>query len=156
MKRLIGFFVILLLNYTGISLAYGPHDPNCTGCHSLHNAKAPKIIAVEPYTKEVNPITKKKPTGIASLCLGCHNPDLGIKPILLSHSHPVEVTPSKKVKVPKSLLRDGKVTCSSCHDPHPSNPNYKYLIVDTKNGTELANLCGKCHGDKVEKKGRKK
>ena len=127
MKRYIILFIIFLC-YTGKSFGYGPHDPNCISCHSLHDAKAPKIIAIEPYNKEINPVTKTKPTGIASLCMGCHNTDMGIKPVTLTHSNPVEIVPIGKVDVPPSLLKDSKVTCSSCHNPHESD-NERLLLV---------------------------
>lgn len=130
--------------------AYGPHDPGCVSCHSIHDAKGPAILGVEPNTQEINPFTNAPVTGIASLCLGCHRKELGIAPVLLRHSHPVEIAP-KKASVPTELIRDGKVTCSSCHNPHPSNPNFKYLISDTKKGANMGLFCAICHTKEVDK-----
>lgn len=81
------------------------------------------------------------------MCMGCHSGEGGME-IQVMQTHPVGITPVK-VKVPANLLRDGKITCMACHDPHPSNTNYKYLIVDTKDGVEMSKFCGACHGDKT-------
>jgi len=152
MLRILPLIVTFFLLTIPLSVdAYGPHDPGCTSCHSIHNAKGDAIIGVEPNTKEVNPYTKAPASGIAALCLGCHKKELGIAPVLLKHSHPVEVTPSSKVNVPANLIREGKVTCSSCHDPHPSNPYYKYLIADTDKGSKMGLFCAICHSKQVDK-----
>jgi predicted CXXCH cytochrome family protein len=37
-----------------------------------------------------------------------------------------------------------------CHDPHPSNPNYKYLRVDTAKGSKIDAFCAVCHPVKAE------
>ncbi|WP_025321247.1 cytochrome c3 family protein [Deferrisoma camini] len=131
--------------------AYGPHDPNCVECHSIHYAKGRAILAVAPNTAEKNPATGKNAADDAALCLGCHNEDEGIIPIHLAQTHPVGMKP-KKVKVPADLLRkDGTLGCTSCHNPHPSNPNYKYLRGTVAKGSELGKFCAICHGDKVDK-----
>jgi predicted CXXCH cytochrome family protein len=127
-------------------MAYGPHDNNCVSCHSIHKGQADPIWSLAPY-KGKNPATGKPVTGIAALCFSCHAEGL-VKPVKLLHSHPVEVVP-KKAKVPANLLVNGKISCTGCHDPHPSNPNYRYLVKPTKNGAELGKFCAVCHGDKV-------
>ncbi len=129
---------------SGMAFAFGPHDNNCTDCHSLHYAKGKAIIGVAPKGEgEKSDIP---------LCLGCHNKDEGIMPILISSTHPVGAKPAK-VKVPSDLLRpDGTMGCSSCHDPHPSNPNYKYLQGDIKKAGELGKFCAMCHQEKVDMK----
>jgi predicted CXXCH cytochrome family protein len=151
LRTLTLIFTFFLLTIPFVANAYGPHDPGCTSCHSIHNAKGAAILAVEPNTKEINPFTKSPATGIAALCLGCHKKELGIAPVMLKHSHPVEITPSANVSVPANLIRDGKVTCSSCHDPHPSNPYYKYLIADTGKGSKMGLFCAICHQKQVDK-----
>ena len=45
----------------------------------------------------------------------------------------------------------GRFECVSCHDPHPSNPNAKYLRVDTKSQSMDA-FCGVCHSAKADAK----
>jgi predicted CXXCH cytochrome family protein len=129
---------------SGYALAFGPHDNNCTDCHSLHYAKGKAIIGVSPKGEgEKSDIP---------LCLGCHNKEEGIMPIIISATHPVGGKPVK-VKVPSDLLRaDGTMGCSSCHDPHPSNPNYKYLQGEVKKSGELGKFCAMCHQEKVDMK----
>ncbi|MCX7793669.1 MAG: hypothetical protein N2257_04610 [Thermodesulfovibrionales bacterium] len=155
MKILVPLFLVLLIPV--IVHGAGKHELlNCTGCHAIHTAKGDIIFAVEPNKKALNPQTKTPYTGVTALCLGCHEtPErggAGIAPISGAMSHPFSVTPNPKVAtVPQGLLRDGKLECSGCHDPHPSNPNYKYLRVDTKAGKEMETFCAVCHPSKVEK-----
>ncbi len=148
MKRLAA--AVLVLGLATPVLAYGPHDPNCVECHSIHAAKGKAILAVSPNTKEKNPGTGAGAAGDQALCLGCHNEDQGIMPIHLSSTHPVGVKPNK-VKVPGEMLRDdGTLGCASCHNPHPSNPNYKYLQGSVSKGSELGKFCALCHADKAD------
>jgi len=51
--------------------------------------------------------------------------------------------------VPEPLLRDGILQCVSCHDPHPSNPNWNYLRTDTGNGGQVQDFCTICHASKA-------
>ena len=69
--------------------AFGSHDNSCTECHSLHYAKGASIIGVAPNTVEPNPATGATAMDDISLCLGCHNDEEGIMPILLKDTHPV-------------------------------------------------------------------
>lgn len=133
------------------SFAYGPHDPNCVECHSIHQAKGSVILAVAPNINEKNPKTGKGAAGVQSLCLGCHNDDEGIIPIKLMQTHPVGMKPNK-VKVPADrLAADGTLTCTSCHNPHPSNSNYKYIWADgVPKAAQIGKFCAICHEDKVD------
>ncbi len=142
--------------------AAGAHDGlECTGCHALHTAKDGKLIfAVEENRKDVSPRTKQPYGGVTALCLGCHDTsDKGgqdIKPIVAHMSHPFGLTSvnPKVAQVPSELLRDGRFECVSCHDPHPSNTNYKYLRVDTANGAKMSSFCAVCHPAKADKSAR--
>jgi predicted CXXCH cytochrome family protein len=134
-----------------LAFAFGPHDNDCIECHSIHNATGNKIIGVAPLTNVINPATGKNLSGNSTLCLGCHNEDEGIIPIDLKKTHPVGMKPTA-VKVPEgSLAADGTLVCRSCHDPHPSNPNYRYLIEKTNGGKNIGDFCHVCHSDKREK-----
>lgn len=132
--------------------AFGPHDNNCKECHSIHNAKGKAIIGVEPNKKEKNPSTGSTSDDDIALCLGCHNQNEGIMPVMLSTTHPVGMKPGK-VKVPSDLLRaNGAVGCMSCHEPHPSNPNYKYLRSNAPiaKAGDMGKFCAICHSEKVD------
>ena len=142
------------LVYSAAGQAYGPHqDLDCLGCHDPHYAKEQKLFTVS-NPSHPNPRTGTNIDGISALCLGCHNltedGGAGVKPIYLHMTHPVNVVPNERIAdVPDQLLRDGILQCVSCHDPHPSNPNWRYLRVNTTNGTQVGTFCAVCHGSKV-------
>ncbi len=152
--RVLGVF-ILTLAVPALVYAAGAHDGlNCVGCHGIHNAKGDIIFAVEPNKKAVNPKTNQPFTGITALCLGCHETidrgGMGIAAVSAKHSHPYGVKANPKVAaVPDVFLRNGNLDCVGCHDPHPSNPNYKYLRVDTAKGAKMGDFCAMCHASKA-------
>ena len=162
MKRALIFLfaAVMMVSLPVAAIAAGAHDDlTCNGCHALHSAKDNKLIfAVESNKKDVNPKTKQPYGGITALCLGCHQaPESGgqgIKPIAGHMSHPYGLSSinPKVAQVPSELLRDGKFECVSCHDPHPSNTNYKYLRIDTANGAKLDVFCATCHPMKADPK----
>ncbi len=149
--------ILLVCALPYLALAYGPHEAlDCLGCHDPHYAKAYKIFKVKNEVYP-NPRTGKVIDGVSALCLGCHNLEkfggANVRPIFLHMTHPVNVKPNPKIaQVPKELLRDGMLQCVSCHDPHPSNPNWKYLRVDTKGGSEVGRFCAVCHTAKADLK----
>jgi len=140
------------------SFAAGGHDSvGCTGCHSIHTAKGDIIFAITANKQVVNPKTKQPYAGTTALCLGCHEESSkggqGYAPISAHMSHPyglASVDP-KIAKVPPELLREGgRFECLGCHDPHPSNPYYKYLRVDTAKGSKIDAFCVICHPIKAD------
>ncbi len=154
MRKTLG---LLILAFPLVSYAYGPHEAlDCLACHDPHYAKAYKIFKVVNKVYP-NPRTGKPIDGISALCLGCHNLEkfggANVRPIFLHMTHPVNIKPNPKIaQVPKKLLRDGILQCVSCHDPHPSNPNWKYLRVDTKGGSQVGRFCALCHPAKADLK----
>jgi predicted CXXCH cytochrome family protein len=140
------------------ALAAGGHDAvGCSGCHSLHAAKGDLIFAVAPNGKYLNPKTKQPYTGSTALCLGCHQDTdkggQGFAPVSQHISHPfgIDKVNPKVARVPSELLREGgRFECLGCHDPHPSNPYYKYLRVDTKGGKDMDAFCAACHAMKAD------
>jgi predicted CXXCH cytochrome family protein len=139
----------------GLAQAYGPHDGlDCLGCHDPHYAKEKKLFTVT-NPSHPNPRTGKNIDGISALCLGCHNLSedggAGVKPIYLHTTHPVNVKPNERIaNMPEQLKRDDLIQCVSCHDPHPSNPNWRYLRVKTSQGNQVGKFCSVCHGSKVD------
>lgn len=151
-----GLLGACLLFFAGWGHAYGPHDGlDCLGCHDPHYAKGKKIFKVK-NTDMPNP---RKPgemvDGISALCLGCHQLQefggAGIKPIHPHMTHPLNVKPNPEIaSVPQFLLRSETLQCVSCHDPHPSNPNWRYLRVSTGDGGQVGRFCMTCHASKGE------
>jgi predicted CXXCH cytochrome family protein len=140
------------------ALAAGGHDAvGCTGCHSIHTSKGDIIFAVAANKSAVNPKTKAPYSGTTALCLGCHEDSAkggqGYAPVSghLSHPYGLASVDSKIAKVPGELLREGgRFECLGCHDPHPSNPYYKYLRVDTAKGSKMDAFCAVCHPIKAD------
>lgn len=149
----------LTLAAPAVALAAGGHDSvGCVGCHAIHTAKGDVIFAVPANKTDVNPKTKQPYTGTTALCLGCHQESnkggQGYAPVHANMSHPygMAAVDPRVAKVPPELLRSGgRFECLGCHDPHPSNPNFKYLRVDTGNkGQNMDVFCGVCHPIKAD------
>lgn len=140
------------------ALAAGGHDAiGCTGCHAIHTAKDQIIFAVKANKQAVSPKTKQPYTGTTALCLGCHEDSAkggqGYAPVSGHISHPfgLAAVNEKVAKVPPELLREGgRFECLGCHDPHPSNPYYKYLRIDTAKGSKMDAFCAVCHPIKAD------
>ncbi len=149
-------FIAIFAITTGL-FAYGPHGGlDCLGCHSTHFAIDHKLLAVK-NTKMKNPLTEETLDKlVARNCLGCHHlPEYGgagIRPIHLHSTHPIGMKPNPKIaSVPDNLLKSGLLDCVSCHEVHPSNPNFAYLRVNVgKSGEAIQNLCATCHSAKVD------
>jgi hypothetical protein len=147
--------VALVASLPLAAFAAGGHDTiGCTGCHAIHTAKGDIIFAVPPNTKVMNQKTKQTYAGTTALCLGCHA-EGGMATSINGHmSHPYGLSQvnSKVAKVPPELLREGgRFECLGCHDPHPSNPYYKYLRVDTgSKGSKMDGFCAVCHPIKAD------
>jgi hypothetical protein len=149
---------LLALAAPAAALAFGGHDSvGCTGCHSLHAAVSKEILAVPPNPKYLDPKTKKPYTATTAFCLACHAEPAkgghGYLPIAAHTSHPfgIEVINPKVAKVPPEFMKDGKFECTACHDPHPSNPYWKYVRADVgPKGDEIDAFCELCHPAKGE------
>lgn len=128
----------------------------CKICHGVYSRL--EFLSVKPNKSAINPITGRPMGRIGSLCLACHSKEggLGILPIDPKKTHPLEVLPSQKVTAPKEALKygysdeEGKLTCLSCHEPHPlKNKNYKFLRFDPgPNSSKINPFCAICHPEK--------
>ncbi len=149
MKKSALAVLMILLAPTAL-WAFGPHDNECVECHGIHTAQGAALIGVEPFETE-NPSTGTVVRDVSSLCLGCHSDQGGILEIDLMRTHPIGIIP-KKAQVPQDNLSfEGTLTCTSCHDPHPSNPNYMYLRADVSGGGDMGAFCEICHAEKRER-----
>ncbi len=142
--RVAGLLMVGVLLASPAAFAAGSHDNECIECHSIHDARGEAIIAVDPFNPD-NPSTGAVISDVSSLCMGCHNEMGDASEIKLMNSHPVGLSPVKAAVPSGRLSEDGLLTCVSCHDPHPSNPNYAYLITDVVGGSEMGLFCAICH-----------
>jgi DmsE family decaheme c-type cytochrome len=86
---------------------------SCTTCHSVHSPTSPTHQLVKATQTE--------------LCATCHR---------------VQVTKTERA-VAHMPVREGKMSCTSCHNPHGSINNVKALKV----GSSVAESCTSCHAE---------
>lgn len=103
----------------------------CTSCHRVHQSR--QVVPVGPVGEgrrlHANaPADKGSLDGPQSeLCFRCH-PEQRSK-MMLSSRHPV---------------REGRMTCSSCHDPHGGEPG----VAMVRTSERVNDLCLTCHASK--------
>jgi DmsE family decaheme c-type cytochrome len=88
-------------------------DLSCTTCHSVHSPKA-----------QAHQLVKATET---MLCASCHR---------------LQVAKTERA-VAHMPVREGKMSCSSCHNPHGSISNVKALKV----GSSVNETCYSCHAE---------
>ncbi len=120
--------------------AYGGGHEDCNICHEDTEEYA---LIVKPGSEIINPTTRKPYGKVDRLCVSCHE-------FHSKSSHPVGIVPNpERVDVPKEALgfkgQEGRISCMSCHNPHPKNTNYKYLRWPPENVWNLARFCTNCH-----------
>ena len=149
--------LVIALALPCAALAAGGHDAlGCTGCHSMHAARGAILFALPENRKAVDARTDRPLGTLSALCLACHadaeQGGRGVAPVSRHLGHPfslAEVNP-RLAKVPPELLRAGRFECVGCHDPHPSNPNYRYLRIAVTRSPTLDQMCGVCHPRKAD------
>lgn len=137
----------------------------CGACHVPHNAEAKRL-----WAKKV----EKRKDLISGLCLSCHDENgAARRKKITGNSHPVNVTLSR-IKSANDVAdifplykdegdseQEGKVVCSTCHDPHTWSPEdassgkvkplQKNIEGDASNSFLRkanfpdSNLCKTCH-----------
>ena len=91
--------------------AHDRRNLSCTTCHSVHSPKSPERQLVKATQTE--------------LCASCHRTQVAKTERAVAHMP----------------VREGKMSCSSCHNPHGSISNVKQL----KTGSSVTELCVSCH-----------
>jgi DmsE family decaheme c-type cytochrome len=91
--------------------AHDRRNLSCTSCHSVHSPKSAERQLVQQTETQ--------------LCATCHR---------------LQVAKTERA-VAHMPVREGKMSCSSCHNPHGSISNVKNL----KTGSSVAELCTSCH-----------
>jgi len=117
--------VVLGLTYLAFSRSVDTHDftGRCEQCHLVAPQEGQPGIFVQD---------------IDFLCKTCHQ-------IIEGSSHPSEITPSMKLPAGFTVDWQGRITCTTCHDPHPrdldGNP---FMLKSAKRGKQF---CVSCHKD---------
>jgi DmsE family decaheme c-type cytochrome len=93
--------------------AHDRRDLSCASCHSVHSPKSFEQQLVQKTETE--------------LCATCHR---------------LQVAKTERA-VAHMPVREGKMSCSSCHNPHGSISNVKALKV----GSSIAESCMSCHAE---------
>ena len=134
------------------ALAYGGHEKlGCTGCHAMHAGRGAALAALAPNVRLAELRTGAPHGPLSAMCLACHadaqDGGRGIAPVSQHMRHPFsrERPDPRIARVPPELLRGARFECVSCHDPHPSNPNYRYLRLASPGSPTVSQLCGVCH-----------
>ena len=91
--------------------AHAARNLSCATCHSVHKPQSAQNQLVKPTETQV--------------CATCHK---------------LQVAKTERA-VAHMPVREGKMSCSSCHNPHGSITNVKNL----KTGGSVAELCVSCH-----------
>jgi DmsE family decaheme c-type cytochrome len=91
--------------------AHDTRNLSCSTCHSVHSPKSPERQLVKATQKE--------------LCATCHR---------------LQVAKTERA-VAHMPVREGKMSCTSCHNPHGSINNVKALKV----GSSVGESCTSCH-----------
>lgn len=107
--------VIVLAAPCAFSEAVPSIKKDCKICHTLN--------------KEGTMISLRLPP--IELCIDCHSDRIA------PAEHVVDVRPSMRVK--HLPLYGGKVTCTTCHEPHGLTDNVKMLRATP------SKICGYCH-----------
>jgi predicted CXXCH cytochrome family protein len=126
MKRLLPFALaalpLLAGVMAGIAVNRNPHEfaERCEECH---------LVAPQPGQKGIFV------HDIDYLCLKCHQ-------LARKNSHPSELVPS--MKLPGSFPVDwqGRITCTTCHDPHAENLTANpAMLRGNAGGRDFCTLC---------------
>lgn len=113
--------------------AHAASEVACTSCHAIHQSR--QVVSPSLQKAEgMRPLHSTAPAERGSLkakeaelCVQCHQEQRS-KMLLTSH-HPV---------------REGKMTCSSCHEPHGGAPGVGMI----KSSERVNDLCYTCHAAK--------
>lgn len=105
----------------------GPHQSRGLACVDCHQIMTPRAVSLASESRYKAPLSDVKSLQYdqPELCLKCH--------------------PMRRAQLQRSShmpFREGKVTCTSCHNPH-GTPNPKQLIQATLNET-----CYSCHSER--------
>jgi predicted CXXCH cytochrome family protein len=132
---LLGLIVLVIATVIASSRRGGPHDFTEKECYKCH---------VSP---ENNP--SRLAGTVKELCLKCHSEGM------VNFSHPVEVMPQLSRIPPDFPLRDGKITCNTCHNIHSGKRSLfgrKTYFLRRPNA-DMRFFCSSCHEEDPQNPG---
>lgn len=168
--------VVLWIHIQDFRHVVDNHSPNphygetrgefhCDDCHdvSKKDACTPEKIdgrsCFECHDKDDTKIGPIKYESELKLCTACHAPNVYVvykhgevrAELDLIRLHPYGSKPTPETYPTKlPLNEDGRITCTTCHNPHGQDPKMKLLrIYHPENGTpaDVLPLCYDCHKD---------
>lgn len=110
---------------------YKKLEKGCLSCHKIHDSDNKRLLV------------KDENDG----CLDCHKADgLASKTqISIKNSHPYDMLPKMKIDEKLFKLKDGKIACITCHDPHlNSKPKMGKDFLRSGNRSK-EQFCISCH-----------
>ncbi|OFZ22526.1 MAG: hypothetical protein A2X94_02685 [Bdellovibrionales bacterium GWB1_55_8] len=126
----------------------------CLACH--HEKKS--LLGKNYHMGEESTLPHPWPQPEA-VCMDCHNPHKKVKDLKqvcsqchdgITGTHPAAI-PIAETEVAKAVhLRNGKVACSTCHEPHgttPPNANGRSFFKDP---APILPFCASCHGSEAD------
>lgn len=123
-------FMFMLIALSAVSEANKAHDFDKFDCYKCHRS---------PWKDPAKLVNKS----ITELCINCH------RMVVKTSSHPIEMEPYS-AKVPTQMpLRNGLVTCVTCHDIHSEDETDSgertYLL--RKTSSDDKSFCISCHNE---------
>ncbi|HEX5130650.1 MAG TPA: DmsE family decaheme c-type cytochrome [Usitatibacter sp.] len=98
------------------------NDVACANCHSVHGGKTSLLKIDKP---QIAPLVNTAKVPQQEVCFNCHR---DIRSLVMRPSH--------------HPIVEGKVKCTSCHNPHGA------LSPAMVNSESIKDLCTSCHADK--------
>jgi predicted CXXCH cytochrome family protein len=149
-------------------------QPSCLDCHEVHDENGSVALVSDVYLQEVQRSRSVNPHANPLLCISCHEQggsDGASRPLLAEgdinslcnrchHSefaraeiHPVGIVPSERINIPPQLvLKDGKVTCETCHQSALQGCRDRTIPMGAENraflrepGLSRTAFCTLCH-----------
>ncbi len=112
----------------------------CQSCHVVHGSRSGYKLLIKGIDN-------------SEVCGVCHADKYALsrEQAAKKGTHPVNIVPSRRVKIPGSMFKSGakkdsrgRFICLSCHKIHEAPPHNKLLVKRNR----ASSICKQCHADK--------